>query len=243
MCSLGKHKSILPYIISSIIAVFFVAPYEANGSFSIVAVTIKMFPIFYLILYMNSYLDSTYSTMFTSIGKEKDNVWIDKHQLATGVVCGLVCSIIGDFILLVRFKDESFFILGTGAFAVAQLCYIHAFGFHSKQLKVGLSLYGVCSVLSFFVLREASLSLKLFLSVYGFLLVTSLWRAIDRINYEDGRKQYQKILLPIGLLSFLFSDLWIGVSTFLLKENQTSSVQFILFTYYLAQGLIAVSSS
>ena len=63
-----------------------------------------------------------------------------------------------------------------------------------------------------------------------------------RVSFDDGRTNFKKLLMPIGALSFLLSDLTLGFSYYVSHLGYNGEY-FILATYFGGQGLIALSIS
>lgn len=146
---------------------------------------------------------------------------------------GMVWSIGGDFCLVF----PEYFIPGILCFAVAQICFISAFGFRPLKpfyaLIIGVSM---TYVLSLILPNIKEAPIKFGFPIYSALLGTMVWRALARL--DQGLVEF---LTACGAVIFMISDACIGINLFYYKLSHSQEI--IMSTYYLAQFLIALSGA
>ncbi|KAL9705400.1 hypothetical protein quinque_008918 [Culex quinquefasciatus] len=132
------------------------------------------------------------------------------HRYQLLILAGLVASCAGDLLL-----NYDLFEAGMGAFGVAQIFYVSAFGFRPLRPWVGLPLYGFAIAAVAIMFHNLPTLIKICLPIYGALLVTMCWRSLARI---DCFKNILRFYTPVA-------------------NAQTA----IMVTYYVAQFGIALS--
>ncbi|XP_018011067.1 lysoplasmalogenase-like protein TMEM86A [Hyalella azteca] len=165
-----------------------------------------------------------------------------RDSLRTGVARGLVFSLIGDA-FLVWIDEEAMFLIGMLAFGVAQLWYIKGLGFVNVNYLRGVGLYVSLLAVTAFLLRDSPLTFRIAVPFYALLLITSLWRAIDRCGEDDGRSAQQRRSSALGAAVFVASDTCIAVTKFAVAVNPAIASAAIHTTYYLAQALITLGAA
>ena len=159
----------------------------------------------------------------------------EAYAYSRKILLGLVFSAIGDAFLV--WKGQ-YFIHGLCAFAVAQLCYVWAFGVRPVKPITGAAITAVAAMIYMFVLP----GLKGVMVYFGLLYVVVIgmmgWRAIARFQkYEDW--PWTSLSGMLGAISFMISDCVIAVNKFRFEVPYSHNI--IMSTYYFAQMCIALS--
>lgn len=147
------------------------------------------------------------------------------------IMYGLLFSSVGDFLL-----NYDLFEAGMGAFGVAQIFYIWAFGMKPLKLWIGVTLYvtGFLATAVFF--ENLNPVIKVCLPFYVILLLTMCWRSLARI---EGSNNYLRLICGIASILFVISDGIIAFDKFF--TSLQSAQTYIMVTYYLAQVGITLS--
>lgn len=153
------------------------------------------------------------------------------HRYKLLILAGLVASCAGDLLL-----NYDLFEAGMGAFGVAQIFYISAFGFRPLRPLVGLPLYGLAIAAVAIMFHNLPTIIKICLPIYGALLVTMCWRSLARI---DSYKNILRVVCGIGSVLFVISDSIIAIDKFYTPVTHAQTA--IMVTYYVAQFGIALS--
>ena len=155
---------------------------------------------------------------------------------------GYLCSWLGDLLLVFAKCGEGYFVGGAGLFLVQHCLYIYLnFAHRSKESVLWKTPYwgvpNVAYVILFCVLYygHMALILKTECMVYAFFLGTSFISSLHREN----RNTKKHILVVIGFLSFVASDILIAIENFLYPMTPIQSTS-VLITYYIAQTLINI---
>ncbi|XP_067616624.1 lysoplasmalogenase TMEM86A [Eurosta solidaginis] len=149
------------------------------------------------------------------------------------ILLGLICSCVGDALLNINLFPH-----GMGAFAIAHIWYISAFGWKPLKLELGVIFYiaGVVSVS--IVFNRLDVILAIGLPTYTALLLTTCWRALALALQCSS---FIHNFCAMGTVVFLISDLLIGINMFLIAVPYSRLL--IMSTYYLAQFAIAFSTA
>ncbi|MHB1318425.1 MAG: lysoplasmalogenase [Anaerolineae bacterium] len=152
------------------------------------------------------------------------------------IVLGLGASVIGDVLLMLP-RDR--FVAGLGAFAVAQVCYVAAFG---GELRASPPLWSFLPYLAYAVLMCRLLTLcsgplRLPVTVYALLLASMAWLAGARWAQQSSAAGLSGW---IGALLFLTSDTLLSLDRF--RRPIPRAGMWVLATYYVGQLLIALSA-
>lgn len=150
------------------------------------------------------------------------------------ILFGLIFSCIGDALL-----NHNMFPHGMGAFGIAQIFYVLAFGFRPLKLWIGIILYagGVAAIS---VLHKNLDSIILIgLPIYTVLLITMCWRSIARAIGAQQRNYALEVICAIASILFVVSDSLIAFDQF--HAPIKNSTFWIMTTYYAAQFGIALS--
>ncbi len=151
----------------------------------------------------------------------------------------LIFSFLGDSLLMYAPVDELYFLLGLGAFAIAQLFYVFTFSKAvdtdspavSGTLKV---LYSVPFVLYavFFLLLiwEGIGALQIPVTIYTALIISMALAAVYRQG-RAGREGVNQVIF--GAILFVLSDSLIAINKF--YAPMENARVFIMLTYVLAQ--------
>lgn len=153
------------------------------------------------------------------------------HRYKLLILAGLVASCAGDLLL-----NYDLFEAGMGAFGVAQIFYVSAFGFRPLRPWVGLPLYGFAIAAVAVMFHNLPTIIKICLPIYGALLVTMCWRSLARI---DCYKNLLRVVCGIGSVLFVISDSIIAIDKF--YTPVANAQMAIMVTYYVAQFGIALS--
>ena len=152
------------------------------------------------------------------------------------IILGLAASLIGDIWLMLP-RDR--FILGLASFAVAQVCYIAAFGgtlAACPPLWTYIPYLAYAGAMSSLLWRDAE-AMRLPVVVYALLLVSMAWLAGARWLQDGNTPALQGW---IGALLFLTSDSLLAWNRF--RRPIPNGAAWVLATYYLGQALIALSA-
>ncbi|EAA03170.4 AGAP012469-PA, partial [Anopheles gambiae str. PEST] len=216
-----KDKStismLIPFI-TSVIMYFSLIQHTERSSTS--STVLKCMPIFSLLFYVML----------------KDSKASRKANYHSRIFYGLVFSVLGDFLL-----NYELFEPGMGAFGVAQIFYIWAFGMKLNKLWIGTILYltgflGKYVSTHWFLFKLFKLSspsaitlffenlntvIKICLPFYAILLLTMCWRSLARIDRSDS---YLRIVCGIASILFVISDGIIAIDKFFtpIKSAQVS---------------------
>ena len=167
------------------------------------------------------------------------------------ILAGLLCSLLGDWLLIDQDKKPKLFVYGLVAFLGAHLFYIAAFAFArrllvvpsnpTRDVVVAVALL-VLGGAVFFYLRP-SLG-KLSQPVLLYMTVISLMLHQATIGVELGRGiDTQGALAVGGALFFYASDFMLAMNKFVLTSDESTNSVWVLSAYYGAQFLIALSAS
>ena len=146
------------------------------------------------------------------------------------MVLALAFSVTGDILLSL----DGLFILGLGAFLVAQLIYALHFATEFKASKRGV--FWACSILIYmlisaiFILPNAGdfkVAVVAYITAISAMAITAGFR---------GEKNY--LMVAIGALIFVSSDTLIAINKFVSPLELSGAL--IMSTYYLAQLMICV---
>ncbi|XP_059484214.1 lysoplasmalogenase-like protein TMEM86A [Neocloeon triangulifer] len=168
-------------------------------------------------------------------------VWQGKkeHACRKWILLGLLVSSVGDVFMVWRTQ----LVNGMATFALAQICYIKAFGFTPLKPEIGVILFaGSAGALILLVpgLKHDTF-LLLGLPFYSALLTTMAWRANARFFAKDRTCKWIRLSTAIGSIFFLLSDMIIGFDRFFLPIEDAQV--YIMSTYYVAQLGIALSAA
>uniref|UniRef100_A0A182W607 lysoplasmalogenase n=1 Tax=Anopheles minimus TaxID=112268 RepID=A0A182W607_9DIPT len=152
-------------------------------------------------------------------------------QYQKRILYGLLFSSLGDFLL-----NYDLFEAGMGAFGIAQVFYISAFGMKPLKPLIGLILYllGFLATAVFF--GNLKPLIKVCLPFYATLLLTMCWRSLARI---EGSQNYSRLACGIASILFVISDGIIAFDKFFTPIQAAQT--YIMVTYYLAQVGITLS--
>ena len=161
----------------------------------------------------------------------------NRQSFETKFLLGLVFSLLGDVLLMFSEKAELFFMLGLGAFLIAQVFYSWAFikenigtkGLLQRQPWLALVLlgYGVWFVL---LLKDNLGSLLVPVIVYAFMLTTMANAALNRFGKVPVKSF---VLVFVGALFFVASDSVLAYTKFVDVFPYSRIV--VMATYGLAQ--------
>jgi len=145
------------------------------------------------------------------------------------ILIGLVFSCFGDAFL--DCKSTNFFIEGVLAFAVAQLCFITAFGWKPLRLLVGVIFYALGGyAVSILLTGSVTGVLAKGVPIYASLLLGMAWRANARV---ENTTNLPKLLGAVGAIFFLISDSFLSFNMFYSPIKHSDLV--VISTYYIAQ--------
>lgn len=152
------------------------------------------------------------------------------------LMLGLLVSMGGDACLVWRFK---LFIPGLVFFALAQLCYIRAFGFRPAGIPAGvLSLAIGVGVYLYLLPYIQEPQLKFLVLLYDLLIMFMAWRALALYQAVPNIGTFCGC---VGAWVFVVSDLTIAVDKWV-GEIENAPI-IVMCTYYTAQLFIALSAA
>lgn len=152
------------------------------------------------------------------------------------IVLGLTASLIGDIWLMLP-RDR--FLAGMASFALAQVCYVMAFGGELRTFPslVAYLPYLAYAVLMCRLLTHCSAPLRLPVTAYALLLASMAWLAGARWAQQGTAPALQGW---IGALLFVTSDTLLALDRF--RKPIPHAAVWVLATYYVGQALIALSA-
>ena len=151
------------------------------------------------------------------------------------VVAGLVCSLIGDVILMLPKRK---LLPGLVSFLAAHVSYIVAFSFGARLSDCPLLLlpFLVFLVVVSVILLPHLGRMKVPVVGYELVILLMAWRALERWLQMESVPAFAGFL---GAILFLFSDTLHAIREFVRKFRIAQAL--ILSTYFCAQWLIALS--
>ncbi|CRK91658.1 CLUMA_CG005308, isoform A, partial [Clunio marinus] len=153
------------------------------------------------------------------------------HQL---ILLGLIFSCAGDALL--DYQKGILFQYGMLAFAVAQICYVAAFGWQPFRLLIGVIFYGLGALSLSLMFKNMEGILIFAVPIYCILLLTMGWRANARLQ---NLQNLPKLFTAIGAILFIISDGLIAFNMFYAPVKYSGIL--IMSTYYMAQLGITLS--
>ncbi|MCC6936813.1 MAG: lysoplasmalogenase [Flavobacteriales bacterium] len=157
---------------------------------------------------------------------------------------GLFFSLIGDVALMFQHRDEFNFIIGLGAFLIAQLCYTLAFAHNVSEVPGGQGLL-VSAVLGGSIIAYGAAFGSILLNVIDETLVVpvGIYAVAITLMGVGAALRFSRTYMPsfvmvfVGALLFIASDSILATSRFVRPvDHATWSV---ILTYAIAQYLIA----
>lgn len=155
------------------------------------------------------------------------------YRYSQRILLGLICSCAGDALL-----NINLFLEGMGAFAIAHIWYISAFGWKPFRLPIGVALYIFGTVVISLAFNRLHGVLAIGVPIYAALLTTTCWRALARALQKPS---FLNSFCAVGTVLFLLSDSVIAINMFLTPVPYSRII--IMSTYYTAQFAIAFSTA
>lgn len=158
------------------------------------------------------------------------------YRYSRYILTGLIFSCLGDACLVWK---QSYFELGIGMFAIAQICYALAFGwkpFNPYAFTV-ISAFA-CLIYSHISVKLEGLMLYL-VAAYITVIATMAWRAVARVQLFDDLWTWTKLCGCAGAIAFVISDTTLAFDRFVVPLPYAHPI--IMLTYYAAQFGIALS--
>ncbi len=157
------------------------------------------------------------------------------------MVTALVFSYLGDVLLMFADRQETFFLLGLGAFLLAHLAYIKAFLSKMDGEKIKFRPHPVISIMAllylgvmiYMLFPKLDLVMRIAVAAYGMVIstmlvvATGLRHVLNSVSYG---------FLISGAILFVISDSMIAFNKFLIPIPLSGF--WIMLTYILAQYLI-----
>jgi uncharacterized membrane protein YhhN len=163
------------------------------------------------------------------------------------IQAGLFFSLLGDVALMVQHLDEFNFLIGLGAFFLAQLCYTLAFGDHVLQggggqgllmgvlLAMGIATYAVIFALE--LVPRVDDALRPAVGLYALAICSMGVLAALR----HGRTYPQSFwMVFVGAVLFIASDSLLAINRFV--QPLDHAAWSVMLTYGAAQVLIAAGA-
>lgn len=179
-----------------------------------------------------------YSLLYIGIGK----------NYALLIFVGLLFSLIGDISLIFAIDKQErlgkFFIIGLSSFLITHIIYVTAFsifdGFFIQDIIVGSVLLIVVIVLFLIYNKKGEISdkIKIPTLIYMLVLAFMLTKALSTIQ-STYFSDTQKLLIIIGAVMFVASDILLGIRYFIKSRNSLRIA--LLLLYFNGQYLIALS--
>ena len=167
-----------------------------------------------------------------------------KEALFKFISMGLLFAWLGDLFLMISKGSLNLFICGLLCFLVMQLLYIRLFMHNSNsrsnlfKARPFLAIPSILTGLGFYILLfpELGLVLRLAVGIYSIALVGMTLGAINRYKKCNIVSFW---LVTIGAFSFMFSDMMIGLNSFVFAPDGFLLAGFwIMITYTIGQLLI-----
>ncbi|XP_078486360.1 lysoplasmalogenase TMEM86A [Ciona intestinalis] len=170
-----------------------------------------------------------------------------RNQYSRCILAGLLLSMLGDICLV--YADEGYFLHGTGAFAVAHVMYICAFGLKPLRPSLYLKLMPLTALVYWYIYNGLTDTvLKFAVLVYIMIILLMNWRALAKIrNLGDVRagvngsshKKWTELVACLGAIMFCISDTCLAINRF--HSEVPNQRWIVMTTYYLAQLGLALS--
>ncbi|XP_042230462.1 lysoplasmalogenase-like [Homarus americanus] len=208
----------LPYLVSVAASLVWYVPAEVP---SLVGMVLKCVPIVCLKVFL----------VVLERGRREANL---------GLVA-LIFSVIGDACLA---WPEDLFLVGLAFFGLAQITYIVAFGFSKVSWVVGTALHGGNLLVMMAILPGLpDAVMKIALTFYSFVLVTMIWRAMDRARLRKDLPAERRLCTAAGAVIFVISDVSIAVLQVGRLMPRVYCEFIVLSTYYTAQFLLVLGAA
>uniref|UniRef100_A0AAG5DRB3 lysoplasmalogenase n=1 Tax=Anopheles atroparvus TaxID=41427 RepID=A0AAG5DRB3_ANOAO len=203
---------LIPFIVT--ILLYFSLIYHTEPS-TIPSTVLKCMPIYSLLFFV----------LLTDFKHAK------AKQYKTRILSGLLFSSFGDLLL-----NYDLFEAGMGAFGMAQVFYILAFGMKPLKVWIGVLLYTCGFLATSLFYGNLNSVIKICLPFYAVLLLTMCWRSLARI---ENTRNPLKLICGLCCVLFVISDGIIAFDKFFMPINAAQT--YIMITYYVAQVGIAFS--
>ncbi|KAL5285439.1 TMEM86A.2 family protein [Megaselia abdita] len=210
-CAFSILLKLLPFLTTTALYFGFVTKDPEGELWTTV---LKCLPIFGLMLF---------------IGMHKMNSILDCY--GGKILLGLTFSVTGDALL-----NLDLFPHGMGAFAVAQICYIAAYGLKPVKFYFAIPFYALGIAMYVVVFEKLDVVLKVGLPIYAFLLTSMVWRSVVQASTKPN---FFNILCAFGSFMFAVSDGFIAIDKFYTPIPHAR--YYIMTTYYFAQCAITLS--
>ncbi|KAG7164249.1 Lysoplasmalogenase-like [Homarus americanus] len=139
---------------------------------------------------------------------------------------------------------EDLFLVGLAFFGLAQITYIVAFGFSKVSWVVGTALHGGNLLVMMAILPGLpDAVMKIALTFYSFVLVTMIWRAMDRARLRKDLPAERRLCTAAGAVIFVISDVSIAVLQVGRLMPRVYCEFIVLSTYYTAQFLLVLGAA
>lgn len=164
--------------------------------------------------------------------------WISQKQnYALWICVGLVFSLVGDVLLM---WPERHFVAGLAAFLLAHIAYLAAFTRGVKfpaDWAVWIVYLAIAAAMYFVLSARLPAELKLPVALYAFAVATTAAQAMGRyLQLQTGAAT----LAAVGGIFFMVSDGLLAIDRFWARIPY--DVVVVLVLYYIAQGMIALST-
>ncbi|MBR1912881.1 MAG: hypothetical protein IJ828_11080, partial [Treponema sp.] len=165
------------------------------------------------------------------------------------VLSGLVLGMIGDILLELQFISIGFFVAGLISFAAGHIFYVVAFSLKAPRLEIVNFIPMAIVMPAFFLLVFLS---NLFdfqglfpcIVFYGIVLTFMMGKALSLSQYAKKAKLFVCLTIT-GVTLFAISDIILLFILFMNVQPMLKNMLtlFNLLTYYIGQGLLALSLS
>ncbi|MCR5763283.1 MAG: lysoplasmalogenase [Treponema sp.] len=163
------------------------------------------------------------------------------------ILTGLILGMLGDILLALQYISIGFFVAGLISFALGHIFYVISFSLKSQKMDI-ITFLPMIIVLPLFLLLVCISKQFDFqglfpcILIYGIILTFMEGKSLNLLKYTEKAKKFV-ILTITGTSLFAISDI---ILLFILFMNLQSSLKnvlgiFNLVTYYIGQGLIALS--
>jgi uncharacterized membrane protein YhhN len=175
------------------------------------------------------------------------NIGIDKRYVLI-ILIALIFSLFGDIVLIFAVGEqkqiEKFFLIGLSLFFITHIAYVVAFtvfnGFFIQDAILGGVLLIVVIILYQIYTKKGTVGNKIKIPTFIYMLILGfmLTKALSSVQGEYF-SDVQKVLIIIGAMMFVASDIILGVRYFIKSRNVLRII--LLMLYFNGQYLIALS--
>ncbi len=181
------------------------------------------------------------TTLLILILASKMRKYSAKVKYKNLIMAALLVSLFADAILQFSSKNNIYFLIGVGLFAIAQILFSASFWSGKKFYKkdiIPFFVFAVYGIYMFLILDKKIKGDMTHIVIYLILICIMGWRAAATL-YRRVFTSSQKFLILAGALFFIVSDTLLAIDLFI--QPIEWDALWILPPYFLAQSLFALS--